>query len=138
VMTSAAAIHAVTQDRSFTFVSPYKTPDGPSLNILTYLIGLQHAFALANSTIKPSQSALWPPNGKMAAVTLSVNAPDTCNVSCNVSKVTANDGATDGDWQITGAMSVNLHSDRSGKDKNGRTYTMQLACVDPVTSLAGT
>ena len=74
----------------------------------------------------------------MAPVTLSVNAPDTCNVSCNVTRVTATDGASDGDFQITGPMSVNLRSDRSGKDKNGRVYTMQLACVDPVTNLTGT
>jgi len=35
-------------------------------------------------------------------------------------------------------MSASLRSDRSGKDKNGRVYTMQLACVDPVTNLSGT
>jgi len=71
-------------------------------------------------------------------VTLSVEAPDTCNVSCNITSVSGTDGASSADWQITGAMSASLRSDRSGKDKNGRVYTMQLACVDPVTNLSGT
>jgi hypothetical protein len=32
-------------------------------------------------------------------------------------------------------MTANLRSDRSGKDKNGRVYTMQLQCTDPTTNL---
>ena len=97
-----------------------------------------YSFPLANSSIKPSQAMLWPPNGKMAAVTLSVAAPDTCNVSCNITGISGTDGASSADWEITGPMSVSLRSDRTGRDKKGRVYTMQLACVDPVTSLTGT
>ena len=97
-----------------------------------------YSFPLANSSVKPSDATLWPPNGKMVPVTLSVNAPDTCNVSCNITSISGTDGASSGDWQITGPMSASLRSDRSGKDKNGRVYTMQLACVDPVTNLTGT
>jgi hypothetical protein len=97
-----------------------------------------YSFPLANSSIKPSQATLWPPNGKMASVSLAVNAPDTCNVSCNITSISGTDGATAADWEITGPMSASLRSDRTGKDKNGRVYTMQLACVDPVTSLTGT
>jgi hypothetical protein len=96
-----------------------------------------YSFALANSKAQPSQSTMWPPNGKMMSISLSMVAPDTCNVSCNVTGVSGTDGASASDWQITGPMSVSLRSDRSGKDKNGRVYTVQLACSDPATGLAG-
>ncbi|MET0346377.1 MAG: alpha/beta hydrolase domain-containing protein [Casimicrobiaceae bacterium] len=89
-----------------------------------------YSFPLANSKVAPSQATLWPPNGKMVPVSLSVVAPDTCSVSCKLTQISGSDGVKAGDWQITGPMSANLRSDRSGKDKNGRTYTMQLACSD--------
>jgi len=94
-----------------------------------------YSFALANSSVAPSQTTLWPPNGKMVPVSLGVVAPDTCNVSCNITQITGTDGASGQDWQITGPMTANLRSDRSGKDKNGRVYTMQLQCTDPTTNL---
>ena len=89
-----------------------------------------YSFPLANSKVAPSQATLWPPNGKMVPISLSVVAPDTCSVSCKLTQISGSDGVKAGDWQITGPMSANLRSDRSGKDKNGRTYTMQLACSD--------
>jgi hypothetical protein len=74
----------------------------------------------------------------MVPVSLAVNAPDTCNVACNIVQVTGTDGATAADSQITGALSVNLRADRTGKDKNGRVYTMQLACSDPASGATAT
>jgi len=98
-----------------------------------------YSFPLANSSIAPSQNTLWPPNGKMVPVSLAVKAPDTCgNISCNIVKVTGPDGATASDWEVTGPMSANLRSDRTGRDKNGRVYTMQLACSDPASNLTAT
>jgi hypothetical protein len=35
-------------------------------------------------------------------------------------------------------MSASLRSDRTGRDKNGRVYTMQLACSDPASNLTAT
>ena len=95
-----------------------------------------YSFALANSSAAPSQATLWPPNGKMVPVSVALSAPDTCNVSCNISGITGTDGAGAGDWQITGALTANLRSDRSGKAKDGRTYTVQLACTDPSNGLS--
>ena len=94
-----------------------------------------YSFALANSSIGAAPAALWPPNGKMVPVSLGVIAPDTCNVSCNIAQITGTDGAAAKDWEITGPMTANLRSDRSGKDKNGRVCTMQLQCTDPATNL---
>ena len=70
----------------------------------------------------------------MVPVSLAVNAPDTCNVSCNVVQVSGTDGASSADWQITGPLSANLRADRSGKDKNGRVYTVALPCTDPASN----
>ena len=95
-----------------------------------------YSFPLANSSIAPSQSTLWPPNGKMVPVSLAVNSPDTCNVSCNIAQITGTDGATAADSQITGPLSANLRADRTGKDKNGRVYTLQLQCSDAANNSA--
>jgi hypothetical protein len=97
-----------------------------------------YSFALANSSIASTPPTLWPPNGKMVPVSLAPVAPDTCNVSCNITGITGTDGANASDWQITGAMTANLRSERSGKSKDGRTYTVQLACTDPATTLSST
>src|SRR6185369_15877131 len=97
-----------------------------------------YSFALANSSVDSSPGSLWPPNHKMVPVSLALSAPDTCHVSCNITQISGTDGASAADWQITGAMTANLRSDRSGKDKNGRTYTLQLACTDPATNLTAT
>ena len=94
-----------------------------------------YSFPLANiSSITPSQATLWPPNGKMVSETLTVKTPDTCNVSCSIAQVSGTDGATASDWQVTGPLSVDLRAERSGKEKNGRVYTVQLQCTDPASS----
>jgi hypothetical protein len=95
-----------------------------------------YSFPLANSSVAPSQSTLWPPNGKLVPVSLAVNSPDTCNVSCNITQITGTDGATAADSQITGALTANLRADRTGKDKNGRVYTLQLTCSDAANNSA--
>jgi hypothetical protein len=94
-----------------------------------------YSFPLANiSSITPSEATLWPPNGKMVLETLTVKTPDTCNVACNIVQVSGTDGATASDWQVTGPLSVDLRAERSGKEKNGRVYTVQLQCTDPASS----
>jgi hypothetical protein len=70
----------------------------------------------------------------MVSETISVATPDTCNVSCNIVGVSGTDGANSSDWQVTGPLNVSLRADRSGKDKNGRVYTVSLQCTDPSSS----
>lgn len=70
-----------------------------------------YSFPLANiSSITPSPGNLWPPNGKLVPVSLTVSSPDTCNATCNIVNVTGTDGTTATDWQITGPPSVSLRS----------------------------
>jgi hypothetical protein len=94
-----------------------------------------YSFALANTSVTPSQSSLWPPNGKMVSETLTVNTPQTCSAACNIVQVSGNDGAGAADSNITGPLTVELRADRSGKG-NGRVYTVALQCTDPATSLS--
>jgi hypothetical protein len=94
-----------------------------------------YSFALANTSISTSQPALWPPNGKMVSETLKANTPDSCSVSCKIVQVSGDDGASAADWEVTGAMTVNLRADRSGKG-NGRNYTVAMQCTDPTTNVS--
>jgi hypothetical protein len=94
-----------------------------------------YSFALANTSVAPSQTTLWPPNGKMVSETLTVGTPETCGVSCSIVQISGDDGASAGDSQITGPLTAELRADRTGKG-NGRTYTLSLECTDPSTSLS--
>jgi len=90
-----------------------------------------HSFPLASITsVTTTPSSLWPPNGKMTEVSVQAAPADNCNASCRIVQITGTDGATAGDWQITGDLTAALRADRSGKAKNGRTYTLTLRCSD--------
>ena len=96
-----------------------------------------YSFALANTSIAPSQATLWPPNGKMVSETLTVGTAETCSASCSIVQISGDDAASAGDSQITGPLTAQLRAERTGKG-NGRTYTLSLQCTDPSTSLSAT
>ena len=91
---------------------------------------------ISAAAAKPS--VLWPPNRKMVPVTVSVSASDACDARarCRIEKVSSNEAAdakghddsTD-DWEITGALTLRLRADRSGRG-GGRTYSIAIACTD--------
>ena len=95
-----------------------------------------YSFALASSTAVPSRTSLTPVNGSMVPVTVSLNAPDTCNVNCTLTAIGGSDGATSADWQITGPMSANLRASTSGASPGGRVYKLAMSCSDPATSVS--
>jgi hypothetical protein len=81
---------------------------------------------------------LWPPNHKMAPVTVTVDATDLCdpNFTCEIVSVTSNepidglgDGDTSPDWVITGPLTVDIRAERSGTG-TGRIYTITVECTD--------
>jgi hypothetical protein len=80
-----------------------------------------------------SPGLLWPPNKRMAPVSVAVGASDVCsgNVSnrCRIVSISGDDSATPADWRLTGALSAELRADRSGKG-NGRTYALTVECTD--------
>lgn len=74
----------------------------------------------------------------MVAVTVAVSVSDTCDTtpSCHIISVSSNepvnglgDGNTAPDWEITGALAVNLRAERSGTG-SGRLYTINVECTD--------
>jgi hypothetical protein len=89
------------------------------------------------SGVTPSRSQLWPPNGAMVPITVSVAVTDACSASptSEVISVTSNEPETGGsdstspDWQITGPLSVSLRAERSDSGL-GRVYTITVRCTD--------
>jgi hypothetical protein len=87
----------------------------------------------------PFPSVLWPPNGKMVPVTVSVNASDVCSphLDCRIMSVTSSEtnagnkkGSTSGpDYEITGPLQVQLRSERLGSGQ-GRIYMLTVRCSD--------
>ncbi|HEX6132911.1 MAG TPA: hypothetical protein VFZ24_02935 [Longimicrobiales bacterium] len=89
---------------------------------------------------------LWPANHKMTATTVSVDVSDACDAApvCRIVSVASNEpanGTGDGDatpdWQITGALTVELRAERSGSG-TGRVYTITVECADASGNVART
>jgi hypothetical protein len=96
------------------------------------------------TSVSASPNVLWPPNHQMVPVNVAVAASDACSsaVACHIIAVTSNepidglgDGDTSPDWQITGALTVNLRAERSGKG-SGRVYTITVRCLDASGNMA--
>lgn len=92
------------------------------------------------SSITASPSKLWPPNHQMVAVTVTVVATDDTDpnpvsqivsVSSNQPVNGTGDGDQEPDWEITGALTLNLRSERSGNDPTAvRVYTITVITSD--------
>lgn len=89
------------------------------------------------TSITASPDTLWPPNHKMHTITVSVIATDLVDPHpvSTIVDVTSNqpingpgDGNTTPDWQITGALTVDLRAERAqGED---RIYTIHVDTAD--------
>jgi len=92
---------------------------------------------ISAATAEPS--ILWPPDGRKVPVTVSVSVTDMCDaeVRCRIDRVTSSEAARDGakdsdssrDWETTGALTLRLRADRSGRSV-GRTYSIEVVCTD--------
>ena len=71
-------------------------------------------------------ATLWPPNHKMRAVTLAVDAADAGSppVACSISAVGVNEGANnhEPDSAVAGALTLNLRAEREGKGTGSRLH----------------
>ena len=88
------------------------------------------------SLVSASPDVLWPPNHKMTPVVVAVDASDKCGPKpvCKIILVESNEpdnavGDTAPDWEITGALTVNLRAERSGNG-NSRFYRVTVDCMD--------
>jgi hypothetical protein len=82
------------------------------------------------SEVVANPSVIWPPNGKMVAVSLGVTAGDDVDEApqCALKSIESNGGAAS-DAVVTGPFSASVRAD---KNPNGsvRTYTLKVACWD--------
>ncbi|HID29766.1 MAG TPA: hypothetical protein EYP19_07140 [Desulfobacterales bacterium] len=85
-----------------------------------------------------SPDILWPPNHKMVPVSIAAEVQDNCDPAptCQIILVDSNepidglgDSNTAPDWEITGALTVDLRAERSGSG-GGRVYTIIVECTD--------
>ena len=78
-----------------------------------------------------SPNILWPPDHKMIPVTVSVTSSGGCGgVSCKIISVVSNEPTgPDGDWEITGPLTLKLRAERAGLGR-GRIYTVKVLCSD--------
>jgi hypothetical protein len=92
------------------------------------------------TSITATPSTLWPPNHNMVAVTVTVVATDDqdpnpisqiVSVSSNQPINGTGDGDQSPDWEITGPLTLNLRSERSGNDPTQvRVYTITVITSD--------
>jgi hypothetical protein len=90
-------------------------------------------------SITASPSTLSPPNHQMVPVTITVVATDDqdpnpisqiVSVSSNQPINGTGDGDQSPDWEITGALTLNLRSERAGDSNDDRVYTIVVVTSD--------
>lgn len=116
--------------------------------------------ACNDGTVTWSPTTIWPPNHKMVTVNISYTDTDNDgdSTSITVGTITDNQAASDGsgelqgsgqptaqqglDWAGTGntgsgsdpgtpaTTTAQVRAERSGTDPSGRTYTIQVMCMD--------
>jgi competence protein ComGC len=105
---------------------------------VTQRVVVQDTLAPTIRLVSPSTQQLWPANSQMVPVTVTVEADDTSatppvsriiSVTSNepVSGLTNNDVGPD--WQITGALTVDLRAQRDNRGR-GRIYTLTIETTD--------
>lgn len=129
--TSGCTTQTVTSDTSgVTFTCSATSNGGTSESSVTIK---RDTTGPAIAAISADPSILWPPNNKMRAVTVAVDASDAGAglAACTITGVTDTEGLSqhEPDVQITGGLTLNLRAERRGNG-SGRSYGVQVSCTD--------
>jgi parallel beta-helix repeat protein len=91
------------------------------------------------SAATATPDSLWPPNKKLAAVTIGLTVADDSDPApvCQITGVTSNEPLDASDWTLTGPLSLDLRADRDGLGA-GRTYSVAVVCTNASQLSAGT
>ena len=110
--------------------------DGRASASDTVLIVVRDTTAPTISSVVPSLSELWPADNKAVPIGVAVTAADsvTAPPACAITSVWSNE-AGQGQWQITGAFTLELLARRDGSG-TGRMYTVGVECSDAAGNIA--
>lgn len=83
------------------------------------------------TSVTATPDVLWPPDGRTVRVSVNVSVSDDSDPApvCRITSVTSSEPSLGDDWQITGAHTVDLRSERFGFGA-GRVYTMTVVCMN--------
>lgn len=83
------------------------------------------------NSLSANPSILGPPNHKMVPVGLTLSASNGCGaISSAIVSVTSNEPVSaDGDWEVTGALTLKLRAERLGTG-TGRVYSVTVRTTD--------
>ena len=83
------------------------------------------------SALTATPDVLWPPNGKIVPVALSVTVTDDSDPApaCQISSVTSNEPLEASDVSLTAPLSLSLRADRNGLGV-GRIYSITVKCTN--------
>jgi hypothetical protein len=85
--------------------------------------------APAIASAAPSQTSLWPPNGRLESIDVTWSLSDCdAGATCAIASVSSDEPAA-GDWNIVDNDTVQLRAKRDGKG-DGRVYTITIRCTD--------
>ena len=110
----------------------YTVSDGYNTTQVTRTVNVVDTTDPDITAISASPHVLWPPNGQMVPVLVTVTVSDAAGPPvCRVTGVSSDEPAfgRSPDWRITGDLTLLLRAERSGRG-DGRTYTIALECRD--------